>query len=83
VRYRFEVTGPVPLRADIVVEGDRVGLEEPGESAADATLRCGTETFILLMYGRITPAAALGPECLSVEGDHRLADQFSRWFRGI
>lgn len=83
VRYRFEVTGPVPLRADIVVEGDKVGLEEPGEAAASATLRCGTETFVLLMYGRITPAAALGPGQLWVEGDHRLVDQFNQWFRGV
>lgn len=83
VRYRFEVTGPVPLQADIVVEGDRVVTEEPGAAAANATLRCGAETFILLMYGRVTPAAALGSGRLSVEGDRQLVDQFNQWFRGI
>jgi hypothetical protein len=83
VRYRFEVTGPVPLQADITVEGDRVGLEEPGGAAADATLRCGTETFVLLMYGRVTPAAALASGRLSVAGDRHWAEQFGQWFRGI
>jgi len=83
VRYRFEVKEPIPVRADLVVDGDQVGLEVPGEDEANATLRCSTETFVLLMYGRITPAAAVGLGRLSVEGDRQLAEEFNQWFRGI
>ncbi len=83
VRYRFEVSEPVPLTVDISIEGDQVGLEEPGQQSADTTFRCDTETFVLLMYGRITPASAIGTGRLSVAGDNGLVDRFSQWFRGI
>ena len=83
VRYRFDVTGPVPLTVDISVEGDRVRLAEPGQQAADTTFHCDTETFVLLMFGRISPYNAFAGGRLSVEGDSDLAARFNQWFRGI
>ena len=40
VRYRFEVTGPIPLKTDIVVEGDQARLEPVEAAQANVTFRC-------------------------------------------
>ena len=47
------------------------------------TLRCHINVFVLLMYGRILASEALAAGCLAVEGDAKLAEQFSQWFKGI
>ena len=83
VRYRFEVTGPIPLNADIAVEGDQVRLEEPGTGVSDIVFRCDTETFVLLMYGRLTAAEAIDRGSLETQGDPGDVARFSQWFRGI
>lgn len=83
VRYRFEVTDPVPLKADIVVKGDGFQLELDGKNPADVTFHCDTNIFALMMYGRIQASAAIAGGQLTVEGDTKLAEQFSQWFRGI
>ncbi|NQW22260.1 MAG: maleylpyruvate isomerase N-terminal domain-containing protein [SAR202 cluster bacterium] len=83
VRYRFEVTDPVPIMADIVVKGDGFQLELDGKNSADVTFRCDTNIFALMMYGRIQASAAMAGGQLAVEGDTKLAEQFSQWFRGI
>ena len=83
VRYRFEVAEPVPIKVDIALEGDKFGLEDSGDGPANVTFRCDTETFALLIYGRLTPAAAISGGRLAVEGDGELAAQFNQWFKGI
>ena len=83
VRYRFEVAEPVPIRADIAVEGDRARLEDAGDGPADVTFRCNTETYLLLINGRVSPAPAMADGRLTVEGDAGLAAKFGQWFQGI
>lgn len=83
VRYRFDVTGPVPMRADILVDGDRARLEEPGPVPADVDFRCDAETFVLLMYGRLATLEATHRGRLEARGDPDTVARFSRWFRGI
>jgi predicted lipid carrier protein YhbT len=83
VRYRFEVTERVSIRADIVVEGDKARLEDSGKGSANVTFRCDTETFVLLMYGCLAPAPTITGGRLVVEGDGELAAQFGQWFKGI
>ena len=83
VRYRFEVKRPVPVTADIVVEGDKFRYEEAPRGTADVTFRCHTHIFALLMYGRMPAAEAMAAGHLAVDGDSKLAEQFSQWFRGI
>ena len=83
VRYRFDVTQPVQLRADVAVEGDKVRLEESGGTAADVSFRCDTETFLLLIYGRLAPGTAIASKRLAAEGDDKLTAQFSQWFKVI
>ena len=82
-RFRFDVTGPVQLKADVAVEGDKVRLEGSGEAPADVSFRCDTETFVLLMYGRLAPASAIKKGRLEAEGGSELTEQFSQWFKGI
>lgn len=81
--YRFDVTGPVPIQADILVEGDRACLEDPGPAPADVEFRCDTDTFVLVMYGRLTTAEAIHQGRLEARGDPATVARFSRWFRGI
>lgn len=83
VRYRFEVAQPVPIRVDIVVQGDRASVEKPGEIPANVSFSCDTETFVLVMYGRVSAADAIASGRLSVAGDSQLAVQFNQWFKGI
>ena len=83
VRYRFEVKTPVPVTADIVVEGDKFRYEETSQEKADVTFRCHTHIFALLMYGRMSAAEAMAAGHLAVDGDSALAEQFSQWFKGI
>ena len=83
VRYRFEVAEPVPIKVGIAVEGDKAHLEDSAAGSADVTFRCDTETFALLMYGRLAPEPVVADGRLAVEGDADLAAQFSQWFKGI
>ena len=83
VRYRFEVKSPVPVTADIVVEGDKFRYEESLQVTADVTFRCHTHIFALLMYGRMPASDAMAAGHLAVDGDSDLAAQFSQWFKGI
>lgn len=83
VRYRFEVKTPLPVSADIIVEGDKFRYEQSAEGVADVTFRCHTHIFALLMYGRMATADAMAVGHLSIDGDAGLAAQFSQWFKGI
>lgn len=82
VRYRFSVTGPVPSTHDIVVEDNKCRMEPAGTSMADVTLRCDTDTFVLLMYQRLPLDTATGSGRLMVEGDRALVSAFDRWLKG-
>ena len=83
VRYRFDVKTPVPVTADIIVEGDKFRYEQVPHGVADVTFRCHTHLFALLMYGRTRAAEAMAAGHLTIEGDKALAEQFSQWFKGI
>ncbi len=83
VRYRFDVKTPLPVTADIVVDGDKFRYEETSQDTADVTFRCHTHVFALLMYGRMAAADAIAAGHLAIDGDADLAAQFSQWFKGI
>jgi uncharacterized protein (TIGR03083 family) len=82
VRYRFEVTGPVPSRMDIVVEGDQAHIAEAADTSASVTFQCDTETYLLLMYGRLSLEAASAVGHLRLEGERALVAAFGQWFKG-
>ena len=83
VRYRFDVSKPVPISVEIAMSGDKVRLEDAGEGRADVTFRCDTETFLLLINGRLAPSPAIANGRLAVEGDSGMAADFGQWFKGI
>jgi hypothetical protein len=81
-RYRWEATQGVPGRYDIVVE-DGTGRIEPASSAeADVALRGEAETFVLLLYGRLTLEAAMATGRLRTEGEPGRVAAFERWLTG-
>jgi uncharacterized protein (TIGR03083 family) len=83
VRYHFVMTGLGPSKPDIVVERNTLRMEDAGDSRPRVTMRCNTETYVLLVYGRLDLEAALESGRLTIEGDRELAIAFGRWFRGI
>src|SRR5882672_4120161 len=83
VRYRFAVTGLGPSKSDIVVEGNTLRMEDAGGTTADVTIRCDTETYVLLVYGRLNLETAIAAGRLTLEGDRHQAMAFGQWFRGI
>jgi uncharacterized protein (TIGR03083 family) len=83
VRYRFVIAGQGPSKSDIVVDGSTIRMEGAAGTTAQVTLRCDTETYVLLVYGRLNLEAALDSGRLVVEGDRALAVAFGQWFRGI
>jgi uncharacterized protein (TIGR03083 family) len=83
VRYRFEMTGTVPTRRDIVVAGDQARMEPVGAALANVTCHCATETFVFLMYGRLTPQDAITDGRMTVDGEAEWVTAFAQWFRGV
>ena len=82
VRYRFEVTARCRSRVDIVVEGEQAHIAEAGDTPASVTFRCDPETYVLVMYGRLSLEAARARGRLQIEGDQALAGAFGQWFKG-
>ena len=77
VRFRFELTGPVSGSHDIVAGGDAKALmEQTGEGIPSVTFSCDTQTFVLLVYGRITLQEEVSAGRITVSGDNALAAQF-------
>ena len=82
VRYRFAVTGIGPSTHDIVVEEGKGRIEPAGAGAAEVTFRCDRDTFVLMMYKRLTLDEAIAAGRLSAEGDSGLISDFDRWSKG-
>jgi uncharacterized protein (TIGR03083 family) len=82
VRYRFEVTGAVPRRVDIVIEGDHAHIADATDTPASVTCHCDMETYVLVMYGRLSLAAASGAGRLRIEGEQASVAAFAQWFNG-
>jgi len=82
VRSRWEVTGVVPGRHDIVGEDGTCRIEAASATAAHIAFRGDTETFVLLIYGRLTLELAIASGRLISEGEPGLIAVFERWLRG-
>jgi uncharacterized protein (TIGR03083 family) len=83
VRYRFEVTEPVSYQIDMIVTDDAVQQEVKTDAPADVLFRCDTETFVLLVYGRLALDRALQDGRITAEGEGTRAGAFAQWFQGI
>jgi hypothetical protein len=82
IRYRFHLTGPGASTSDIIVAGDTVRMEPVRADTAHVTFHCDTETFVLLMLGRLPLPDALAESRLAAAGEAEWVDAFAQWFRG-
>jgi uncharacterized protein (TIGR03083 family) len=82
IRYRFALTGTDAHDTDIVVEGDAASIEPAGAAAATVICRCNTETFVLLMTGRLRLPDVLAQGHLVAEGEVERVDTFAQRFGG-
>jgi predicted lipid carrier protein YhbT len=83
VRYRFAVTDPVPTPLDVVVTDTQAQVEHGSTAQADVTFQCSADTLVFIMYGRLTPQAALAQGRLQADGAAELVTAFAQWFRGV
>jgi hypothetical protein len=77
------VTGIVSAQTDIIVEGETARLETAPQVPPTVMSRCDTETYVLLIYGRLRITAAIADSRLEVQGDPESATRFGQWFQGI
>lgn len=90
LRFRFRLDRPAPAVYDLIFGKEAARLErvEPATAAAKGaalpaiTFRCDGETWALLMYGRLAPAAAIAAGRLTYAGDAALAQSFAARFVG-
>ena len=78
VRFRFELTGAVPGSHDIVAESGNVKMESARATTANVTIKCDTETFALLAYGRASLEQTESKGRLTVQGNRELASLIGR-----
>lgn len=83
VRYRFDVSGPAPIRQDMLVSQDSFHLVPVADIGADVTLRCNTGDYILLVYGRLPLERAVDTGRLEIEGNREQAFLFQTLFQGV
>lgn len=81
IRYRFMVTAPT-AEFDIVLAREGAQITPASSEAVDVTFRCDGETYVLVMYGRLTPDSAMADGRLSFEGDPGLGVGFGQRFKG-
>ena len=83
LRFRFDLTEPAAAAYDLIFSRESVALERAATEPPPAvTFRCGGETYVMVMYGRLEPAAALAAGRLSYSGDAALAESFGGRFVG-
>ena len=83
VRSRWDVTGVASGRHDIVGEDGTYWIEPASATAAHITFHGDTETFVLLISGRLTLEEASASGRLRSEGEPELIAAFDRWLRGV
>ena len=82
IRYRFEVMEPFETAYDVVMAAQGTHVEPSGKQRADVTFRCDGETYVLVMYGRLSPEDATAQGRLTFQGDSELSGSFGRRFKG-
>ena len=65
----------------ITAEGGRLETDD-GSSPADVTFSGDGETYVLVMYGRLSLDNAIAEGRVNVSGDPQVAAEFGRRFKG-
>ena len=79
VCYRFDLEGTVSSRQDVIVEDGKASLAPAGDATADVSVRCQSEIWALLVYGRLTLESAAASGLAKVEGEGELVSSVDRW----
>src|SRR5262249_44394564 len=82
-RYRFDVSGPVPRRPDVLVRQDPFHLVPVVDSGADATFCCNMGNCLLRVYGRVSLDQAVNTGRLDIEGNREQTFFFHTLFQGV
>ena len=81
--YRFVIEEPLEAVYELVIANEEVTLRTgEGDDQADVIFHCDGETYVMVMYGRITPEDAIMSGNLDWDGDERLALGFGARFLG-
>lgn len=83
LRYRFRLHDHVTESYDVVIWGNDFHLQPSDDSKADVTLRCDTDAYLLFCMGRLPLARSVRRGRLALEGDAKLAEQFTEWFKPL
>ena len=83
VRFRFDVNGASKVSEDVLVNGQDYEIQASGTIQADATFRCDTSNYILLIFGRIGADAGVSSGRLTIQGSQQRASEFTSWFKGF
>ena len=81
--YRFVIEDPVAAIYELEIANEEVALRVgDGETPVDVIFRCDGETYVMVMYGRLTPDEALISGKMDWDGNERLALGFGARFLG-
>lgn len=83
IHYRFDVADLQPRLWDVFIDGSRACLASGSDCPADVTIGCDGESFVLLMFGRLSARDARAPGLMTVSGNETQVDLLDRWFRGF
>ena len=81
-RYRFQIAAAASLELDLVIDGTDASIEPSSSAAADLTLGCDAETFILAITGRLELGPAIVGGHVTSTGDESLIAELARGFSG-
>ena len=83
--YRFVIDEPVAAVYELVIANEEIVLrqaQDERDGGADVTFKCDGETYVMVMYGRLTPDEALVSGKMDWDGNERLALGFGARFLG-
>ena len=78
VIYRFDIPQAV---TDLTVVDNTLQISTSSETHADVTFHCDAETFVLMMYKRVTLDEAVKSSRLTADGDDFLVGAFDQWLK--
>ena len=76
VLYRFDIP---QAATDLTVVDNKLKISTAAETTADVTFHCDAETFVLLMYKRLTLRQASEGSRLAADSDDNLIASFDQW----
>lgn len=83
VRYRFDVSSPIAIHEDLLVDSNGYAMGPSSAEKASVTFHSDTGNYLLLMFGRLQVDRAVADRRLSVDGSLGRANDFNAWFKGF